>query len=188
MNALRAARPEDAQAIADIYRPYVLNDTVSFETEAPTAQAMRARMAKSEGLYPWIVATTGADDGDIPIAYAYATQFRDRAAYRYVVETSIYVSGAIQGQGIGRTLYRALLETLARQGFVQAISVISTPNVYSIAMHEASGFSNQGMLREIGFKRGRWLNVQFWARDLNDATIPPAEPKPFSEIGLVLPR
>ncbi len=187
MNALRAARPEDAQAIADIYRPYVLTGTVSFETEAPDARAMRTRMTKSEGFYPWLVATTGEDDGDVPIAYAYATQFRDRPAYRYIVETSIYVSGAVQGQGIGKSLYRALIDTLRRQGFVQAISVISTPNDYSITLHEATGFTNQGMLREVGFKQGRWLNVGFWARELNAATIPPTEPKPFGEVGFVQP-
>lgn len=184
MTVIRPATPEDAQQIARIYEPYVLTGTVSFETEAPDARAMRGRMTKSEGLYPWLVATPGGgDDGDAVLAYAYATQFRDRPAYRYIVETSIYVSGAVQGQGIGRTLYKALIDTLRRQGFVQAISVISTPNDYSISLHEATGFTNQGMLREVGFKQGRWLNVGFWARELNAATTPPTEPRPFSEIG-----
>ena len=186
MTAIRAARPEDAQAISRIYEPYVLTGTVSFESEAPDTRAMRDRMTKSKGLYPWLVATTGEADGDAVLAYAYAGQFRDRPAYRYIVESSIYVSGAVQGQGIGKQLYRTLMDTLRRQGFVQAISVISTPNDYSIALHEATGFNNQGMLREVGFKQGRWLNVGFWARELNPATIPPTEPRPFDEIGLVV--
>jgi len=107
MIALRPARPEDAASIAAIYAPYVLTATVSFETEAPDARAMRSRMAASDGLYPWIVATNGVEDGDAVLAYAYATKFRERPAYRYVVETSIYVSGPVQGQGVGRLAARA---------------------------------------------------------------------------------
>ena len=185
MIALRPARPDDAAAIAAIYAPYVLTGTVSFETEAPDTRAMRGRMAASAGLYPWLVATNGEADGDAVLAYAYAAQFRDRPAYRYVAETSIYVSGAAQGQGVGRTLYRALVDTLRAQGFVQALGVIALPNDYSIQLHEATGFRRQGVLREMGFKQGRWIDVGFWQCELNDATIPPAEPKRFSDIGLV---
>lgn len=91
---IRAARPDDAAAIAAIYAPYVLSGTVSFETEAPDARQIRTRMASSDGLYPWLVAASGDDgDGAGVLAYAYATRFRDRPAYRYVVETSIYVAG-----------------------------------------------------------------------------------------------
>lgn len=185
MIALRAARPEDAASIAAIYAPYVLTGTVSFETDAPDARAMRNRMTASDGLYPWIVATNGEEDGDAVLAYAYATKFRERPAYRYVVETSIYVSGAVQGQGVGKLLYPVLINTLRAQGFVQAISVISLPNDYSIGLHEAAGFRRQGVLRELGFKQGRWIDVGFWQRELNDAAIPPAEPRPFSEVGLI---
>ena len=185
MIALRPARPDDAASIAAIYAPYVLTGTVSFETDAPDARAMRNRMTASDGLYPWIVATNGEEDGDAVLAYAYATKFRERPAYRYVVETSIYVSGAVQGQGVGKLLYPTLINTLRAQGFIQAISVISLPNDYSIGLHEATGFRRQGVLRELGFKQGRWIDVGFWQRELNDATIPPAEPRPFSEVGLV---
>jgi phosphinothricin acetyltransferase len=183
--ALRAARPEDAAQIAAIYSPYVLTGTVSFESEAPDARAMRNRMTASDGLYPWLVATNGEENGDAVLAYAYASKFRERPAYRYVVETSIYVSGPVQGQGVGKLLYRALVDTLRRQGFVHAVSVISLPNDYSINLHEATGFRRQGVLRELGFKQGRWIDVGFWQCDLGEATIPPTEPKPFSEIGLV---
>ena len=185
MIALRPARPEDAAQIAAIYAPYVLTGTVSFETEAPDSRAMRNRMTASDGLYPWIVATNGEEDGDAVLAYAYATKFRERPAYRYVVETSIYVSGAVQGQGVGRLLYPALINTLRAQGFIQAISVISLPNDHSIGLHEASGFRRQGVLRELGFKQGRWVDIGFWQRELNDAAIPPSDPKTFHEVGLI---
>src|SRR3546814_14794311 len=94
-----------------------------------------------------MVVTNGDDEQSGSVAYAYATRFRDRPAYRYVVETSIYVAGPVQGQGTGRLLYRALIDTLRAQGFTQAISAIALPNDHSIALHEATGFRRAG---EIG--------------------------------------
>ena len=185
MIAIRAARPEDAAAIAAIYAPYVLSGTVSFETDAPDTRAMRGRMAASDGLYPWLVATSGDGEDAGVLAYAYATRFRDRPAYRYVVETSIYVAGAVQGQGVGRLLYEALIDTLRAQGFTQAIAVIALPNDASITRHEAIGFRRGGVYREIGYKQGQWIDVGFWQCELNDSAVPPVEPKPFSETGVV---
>lgn len=184
MIAIRPARPEDAAAIAAIYAPYVLTGTVSFETEAPDTRAMRTRMTSSNGLYPWIVATNGEDDSGI-LAYAYATRFRDRPAYKYVVETSVYVAGPMVGQGLGRLVYEALVDTLRAQGFTQAIGVISLPNDNSIRTHEAVGFQRAGVYREIGFKQGRWIDVGFWQCRLNESAVPPHEPRPFSETGVV---
>lgn len=185
MIALRPARAEDAAAVAAIYAPYVVSGTVSFEEVAPDAEAMAARMAASDGLYPWLVATNGEEDGDAVLAYAYAGKFRDRPAYQYVAETSIYVSGAAQGQGVGRLLYPALISTLQAQNFVQAIGIVALPNDYSIQLHESTGFRRQGVLREMGYKQRRWVDVGFWQRELNDAAIPPEPIRPFSEVGLV---
>lgn len=184
MIAIRAATPDDAAAIAAIYAPYVLSGTVSFETDAPDARQIRTRMAASDGLYPWIVATSGEEAGGV-LAYAYATKFRDRPAYRYVVETSLYVAGAVQGQGVGRLLYEALIDTLRQQGFTQAIGVISLPNDGSIKTHEATGFRRAGVYREIGYKQGRWIDVGFWQCELNAPVVPPVEPKRFAEVGVV---
>lgn len=186
MIAIRPARPEDAAAIAAIYAPYVLGGVVSFETDAPDATEIARRMAASDGLYPWLVATNGGDDGgDAVLAYAYAGRFRDRPAYRYVVETSVYVAGDFVGQGTGRLLYEALIDTLRAQGFTQAIGVISLPNDRSIKSHEAVGFRRGGVFREIGFKHGRWIDVGFWQCELNEPRVPPAEPKRFAEVGVV---
>ncbi|MEG8039436.1 N-acetyltransferase family protein [Sphingomonas sp. LR60] len=177
---IRAATGDDAVEIAAIYAPFVLSGTVSFENEAPDAAAMRDRVEASDGYYPWLVATSG----DAVLAYAYATRFRDRPAYRYVVETSIYVGGATHGQGVGRLLYEALVDTLRAQGFTQAIGVITLPNDASITLHEAVGFRRAGVYREVGYKQGRWIDVGFWQCELNDSTIPPIEPKPFSKTGV----
>jgi phosphinothricin acetyltransferase len=177
---IRAATGGDAAAIAAIYAPFVLSGTVSFENEAPDAVAMRERIAASGGYYPWLVATSG----EAVLGYAYATRFRDRPAYRYVVETSIYVAGATHGQGVGRLLYEALVDTLRAQGFTQAIGIITLPNDGSITLHEAVGFRRAGVYREVGFKQGRWIDVGFWQCELNDSAIPPIEPKPFSITGV----
>lgn len=186
MIAIRPARPEDAAAIAAIYAPHVLSGTVSFESDAPDARGMRTRMAASDGLYPWLVAAIGdAGEEEAILGYAYATKFKDRPAYRWTVETTIYVSGAAQGQGTGQLLYDALIDTLTAQGFVQAIATIALPNDDSIRLHEKVGFRRAGQYREVGFKLGRWLDVGIWQRELNEAVVPPKEPKKFSETGVV---
>ncbi|MCP3735173.1 N-acetyltransferase family protein [Sphingomonas sp. RP10(2022)] len=184
MIGLRAATPEDAGAIAAIYAPHVLAGTVSFETEAPDARAMRTRMAASAGLYPWIVATNGAETGGV-LGYAYATRFSEREAYRWAVETTIYVADVAQRQGVGRLLYEALIDTLRAQGFTQGIGRIALPNNQSIALHESVGFRRAGVFREIGYKQGQWIDVGYWQCELADAASPPAEPKRFAEIGVV---
>ncbi|NIJ19940.1 phosphinothricin acetyltransferase [Sphingomonas naasensis] len=184
MIAIRAAGPADAASIAAIYAPHVLTGTVSFEIDPPDARAMRTRMAASDGLYPWLVATNGEAEGGV-IGYAYATKFRDRPAYRYVCETSIYLTDASSGSGVGRLLYEAMIDTLRAQGFVHAIGAIALPNDRSIRLHEAVGFRRAGVYREVGFKHGQWIDVGIWQCQLNDPVVPPVEPKKFSDVGVV---
>ncbi len=181
--AIRPATSDDAAAIAAIYRPYVERGTVSFETEAPDADAIARRMASSGGLYPWLVATEG-EDGAV-LGYTYASAFRDRPAYRYTIETTVYLQTGTLGRGNGRQLYDALIDTVRAQGFTHAIGVIALPNDHSIRLHESVGFKRTGVLREAGYKEGRWIDVGYWQCELNDATIPPMEPKPFSQVGMV---
>ncbi|WP_137862624.1 MULTISPECIES: GNAT family N-acetyltransferase [unclassified Sphingomonas] len=189
MIGIRAAAPEDAGAIAAIYAPHVLTGTASFEIEPPEKAEMRKRMHASEGLYPWLVATTGGTSADDPdagvIGYAYAGKFRDRPAYRYVCETSIYLTDASSGSGVGRLLYEALIATLRAQGFIHAIGTITLPNDRSIRLHEAVGFRRQGVYREVGFKHGQWIDVGFWQCELNGPRIPPVEPRKFADMGIV---
>ncbi|MBJ6120285.1 GNAT family N-acetyltransferase [Sphingomonas mollis] len=184
MIAIRAATPDDAAAIAAIYAPHVLIGAASFEEQAPDTRTIARRMAASEGLYPWIVATQGEARGGV-LAYAYATAFHSRAAYRWSVETTIYVADAAQQRGAGRLLYEALVDTLTAQGFTQAIARIALPNDASIALHEGVGFRRAGVQREIGFKHGRWIDVGLWQRELAQPATPPAEPRPFTDTGVV---
>ena len=184
MIAIRGAEPRDAAAIAAIYAPQVLTGTATFELEPPDARTMRTRMAASEGLYPWLVATSGEPDGGV-IGYAYATRFRERPAYKYVVETTIYMADTVQRRGAGRLLYEALIDTLRAQGFVHAIGAIALPNDASIGLHEAVGFRRAGVYREVGYKQGQWIDVGIWQCELNEPRVPPVEPRKFSDVGVV---
>lgn len=173
MTRIRPATLEDAAAIAQIYAPYVTDTAISFETDVVGAAQIAERMQSYDGLYPWFVA---AEAGDAVIGYAYATQFRTRAAYRFAAETSIYLEPSAQGRGLGRTLYRTLLDQLIRQGFTQAIAGITLPNDASVRLHERVGFRLVGVYRQIGYKLGRWHDVGRYACPLADPHEPPEEP------------
>ncbi|HEX8379137.1 MAG TPA: GNAT family N-acetyltransferase [Allosphingosinicella sp.] len=170
---LRAAAPEDAAALADIYAPYVTGSAVSFETEPPGEEAMLARIEAGGELYPWLVAET--EDGTL-LGYAHGARFRDRPAYRFTVETSVYLRSGAAGRGLGRRLYEPLIATLEAQGFTQAIAAITLPNEPSVRLHERLGFAAAGIYRQVGWKLGAWHDVGLWQRALAPARTPPAEP------------
>jgi L-amino acid N-acyltransferase YncA len=171
---LRAATPDDAAAIAAIYAPYVTASAVSFETEAPDAAAMRARIDSSGDLHPWLVGEEA--DGTV-LGYAYASPFRPRPAYRFAVETSVYLRREACGRGLGERLYAPLLDMLEARGFTQAIAAITLPNDASVRLHERLGFAAAGTYRQVGWKLGAWHDVGLWQRGLAPAATPPAEPQ-----------
>jgi L-amino acid N-acyltransferase YncA len=181
---LRPASADDAAAIAAIYAPYVAETIISFEAEPPPAEEIARRMAQHDGLYPWLVAAGPA--GEIA-GYAYAGPFRTRRAYRYSVETTIYVAAATHRRGMGRLLYAKLIETLTAQGFTQAIGVIGLPNPASVALHESVGFRHIGTNRGVGWKFGAWHDVGLWQRTLSEVDEPVGEPIPFAELPAQLP-
>ena len=176
---IRGATPEDAAAIAAIYAPYVAGSAVSFEVTPPDEAEMRQRIEAGSGLYPWFLAE---DESGRVIGYAYATPFRPRPAYRYAVETSVYIQHEHHGRGAGRLLYQVLIQTLEKQRFAQAIAAITLPNEPSVRLHEALGFTPAGVYRRVGYKGGRWLDVGLWQRALAPATNPPTEPVPLVEL------
>lgn len=174
---VRLATAGDAAAVAAVYAPYVTDSFVSFETEAPDEAEMRRRIDGGGTLYPWLVAEV---DGRVA-GYASASAFRPRAAYRYAVETSVYLDLDHCGRGVGRALYERLLSLLERQGFAQAIGAISLPNEASVRLHEALGFAPAGIYRQVGWKCGGWRDVGLWQRALAPATVPPTEPRPVAK-------
>ena len=174
---VRAARAEDADAIAAIYAPYVKASVISFETQAPDAAEIARRMA-ADATYPWLVAC----DGEAVLGYACAAPFRTRPAYRFSVETSVYVADGAQRRGIGLQLYRTLLPVLEAQGYAQAIASITLPNEASVRLHERVGFRQIGTYERVGFKFREWRSVGLWQRGLSPLSTRPEEPKPFSAV------
>jgi phosphinothricin acetyltransferase len=173
---IRLARDGDAAALAAIYRPYVEDSRISFEETAPDAAEMARRLrGELPGYHPWLV----AEEGGRLLGYAASSPFRVRPAYRWTVETGIYLAADAQGRGIGRALLTRLLGVLERQGYVAAIGAIALPNDPSVALHEKLGFIHTGTYRGVGFKMGEWLDVGLWEKDLALRTSTPAEPLPY---------
>lgn len=170
MTAIRLARESDAAAIAAVYRPYVEGSHFTFEEVAPDAGEVAARMANP--IHPWLV----AEEGGRVLGYSSTSAMRHRAAYRWSVETGIYLSPDAQGRGIGRDLLQTHLELLERQGFVTAVAGIALPNEASVRLHEKLGFTLSGIERGVGFKLGKWVDVARWQRDLAARTSTPQEP------------
>ncbi|MBU6166782.1 MAG: GNAT family N-acetyltransferase [Alphaproteobacteria bacterium] len=162
--SIRPARLEDAAALAAIYAPAVRAGTASFEVEPPSSAEMAQRLmrVKSHG-WPWLVhVTMGQIDG-----FAYASQFRDRAAYRYCGETSVYVAPDAQRTGIGQALLMALASEARAAGFRELIAVIGdSANAASIGLHANCGFQPAGLLKGVGEKFGRRLDIVMMQRSL----------------------
>lgn len=170
------ATPADVPEIAAIYAHHVLHGTASFEVEPPAEAEMAARLERILGAdWPWLVAR--GDDGAM-VGYAYAAQFRDRAAYRYTCENSIYVRHDFRGEGVGKALMAALIRAAEAQGFRQMIAVIGGAGPASVALHRAVGFVMVGTLRAIGRKQGQWLDTVYMQLSLGQGaqSPPPAEP------------
>lgn len=173
-NRVRRASAADAAACLDIYRPYVLDTAVTFETDVPTVEDMAARIEGALATHEWLVLES---DGGIG-GYAYAHQFNPRAAYLWSVETSVYVARDRQRTGAGRALYAELLRRLAERGFRRAFAGIAQPNDASNALHGAFGFRPVGRYRRVGWKHGAWHDVEWWQLDLAgpDDEIDPPRP------------
>ncbi len=166
---IRDATERDAGAMLAIYQPFVTDAAVSFELEPPSPAEFAERIRAAQGRWAWLAAER---DG-IVAGYAYAGQYKTRAAYDWSVETAVYVHGDHRGQGVGGALYSRLFAVLAEKGFCTAYAGITLPNDASIRLHEALGFTLIGVFRRAGWKFGRWHDVSWWQRELRDR--PPAE-------------
>jgi L-amino acid N-acyltransferase YncA len=173
---VRPATDADAAAIAAVYRPYVTDSAISFEAEPPDAGEMVRRMAARPGL-PWLVAER---DGEVA-GYAYASAHRERAAYRWAADVSVYLADTECGRGTGRALYEHLLALLRELGYVAAYAGIALPNPASVGLHESMGFGLVGIYRQVGYKFGRWHDVGWWQLALAEPRpAHPPEPRPWA--------
>jgi L-amino acid N-acyltransferase YncA len=178
MVRIRPARESDAGAVAAIYSPFVDHTAVSFETTPPGRDEMLRRIVVTTAVYPWLVCEL---DGSV-VGYAYATQHRVRAAYQWSVDTSAYVESPQQRRGVGRGLYASLLAVLRAQGFVNAYAGITLPNLASVGLHEAVGFTRIGVYERAGYKLGTWHDVGWWQLALQAHAESPAEPLALSAV------
>lgn len=177
MTVFRMATEKDAAALLAIYAPYTL-ETASFEEKPPALEQFRQRIRAVLARYPYILAQV---EGEIA-GYAYAHLYRERAAYRWNVEISIYIARGFQRRGLGRALLERLLEMLRRQGVRMAYSCITLPNEASLGLHAALGFERAGTLGDAGWKNGAWRDVAWLQKRLASDEGAPREVVPIGEV------
>ena len=178
MAEIRFADESDAAAVAAIYRPIVESTAISFETAPPDREEMARRIVETIRDHPWLVCELrGRVAG-----YAYATKHRVRSAYRWSVDTSVYVDSSFRQGGVGRGLYGSLFAILSAQGYVNAFAGIALPNAASVGLHEAVGFTKIGVYQRVGYKFGEWHDVGWWQLELRAHEASPAEPRTLAEV------
>jgi len=164
---VRDAIPEtDAEACLAVYAPFVLDTPVSFEEVVPTVDEFRDRMRATIATHPWLVLEVA---GRV-VGYAYASQHRSRAAYRWAADVTVYLGPEQRGLGGGRLLYERLIERLRRQGFQVLCAGVTLPNESSVGLHRAVGFEPVGVYRRIGWKAGAWHDVAWFQLELAPPT------------------
>lgn len=176
---VRLARPDDGPGLLEIYAPVVRDSATSFEYELPDAAEMGRRVERVLERHPWLVA---CDADDAVLGYAYAARYRERAAYDWIVETSVYVHPRAHRAGVGARLYAALLPALELQGLRRAIAGATLPNPASVAFHERFGFEACGVVHRAGWKHGAWHDVGFWELPLGDQDAEPRAPMSAREL------
>ena len=169
---IRLATVADGEALAHIYRPAVIDSATSFEIVAPLGKEMGVRVERTLQNTPWLVCEYGND----VVGYAYANRHRDRPAYQWSVDTTVYVHPDQQRTGVARALYMSLFAILTRQGFYSAYAGITLPNEPSVGLHCAVGFSPVGVYRGVGFKHGAWRDVAWYERALAPRNRTPNHP------------
>lgn len=178
MKQIRLAKEKDAAGILDIYSPYILKTSLTFETEVPELIAFEERINSYLKNWPWLVCDV---DGKIA-GYAYGTRYRERTAYQWCVEVSVYIHDDFKRAGVAKALYTTLIEILKRQGFRNAYAVINLPNDHSVSFHESCGFAYFASFERVGYKLGKWKNVGWWQLQLNHFTDEPISPVKFSDL------
>lgn len=167
----RLAKEDDAKEILAIYAPYVDTDNITFEYEVPNIIEFRQRIAKVITKYPYIVALY---QGKI-VGYTYASTFRDRIAYNWGLETSIYLTPKLKGQKLGEKLYTKLEQILKIQHITNLVASITYPNPQSIAFHEKMGYKKIAHFTKCGYKQGKWYDMIFMEKFINKHESPAKE-------------
>lgn len=175
---IRMAELLDVPGMLEIYAPYITGTSVTFETEVPSTVQFTERVAGYQEQYPWLVCIM---NGTVA-GYAYASRYRERIAYQWSAECSVYIHPAFRRRRIAEALYAALFDILRLQGYRNVYAVINLPNIPSVALHERLGFSWFATYEQVGYKLGQWKNVGWWRLVLNPFTEEPAAPEPVTAI------
>ena len=180
---VRAAAPEDAEQLLEIYTPFVISEdsslsNVSFELAAPDVEEFRQRIQDISKQFPYLV---GEVNGQI-LGYVYCHPYRERLAYQWAVEVTIYLAPAGQGKGLGRLLYETMEKLLCLQGVTMAYSCITVGNDHSIKMHEALGYRLIGTFTNSGYKNGQWLDTVWLEKQLQPCPKLPDNIKSWREL------
>lgn len=155
---IRFVRADDAERICAIYNHYVEHEIATFEAEPVPVQDMRERISAASEERPWFV----YEVDDTVAGYAYSSAWQSRCAYRFSLETTVYLSHEHLGRGIGTELYRYLIDAIRNQKIHSLIAAIALPNHASVALHEKLGFEKIGHFREVGWKFDQWIDVGYW--------------------------
>ena len=172
---IRVASEADLNAIRDIYAPYVLHSTATFEYDVPSEEEFLERFRSITRQYPWLV---WEEEGRI-LGYAYASAPYARAAYAWCAEPSMYLRQDATGKGIGKKLYAALEELLSLQGYQVLYALITQENTGSVRFHQRCGYESRVLFPDCGFKFGRWLGVSWMEKRLKSVEIPTSSPTPW---------
>jgi L-amino acid N-acyltransferase YncA len=177
---IRLAQPDDAAGILAIYGPHVINTSASFEYQPPSIAEMQQRISKTLQKYPWLVAQDNTSSQIL--GYGYTSTYRERSAYQWAAETSIYVHPDAQRRGIARQLYGLLFDISRKQNLLTLYGVITLPNPASIQLHSAMGFEQFAIFENVGYKHGQWHNVAWMRLILSDYPKQPHMFIPFSQL------
>lgn len=173
---IRSASAEDAQAVLSVYAQYI-DTPITFEYTLPSVTEFRRRVTETLEEYPYIV----WEEGGRVLGYAYAHRYRERAAYQWGVELSVYVEESAHGKGIGRALYEELFRLLKMQGVRTVYGCVTLPNEKSAGLHKALGFTAAGVFHNAGFKNGSWHDVIWYEKSITSYDDEPEPLRPLSE-------
>lgn len=178
---IRLATPEDAEQIYAIYEPYILNTAITFEYEPIPLGEYKQRMEKIQIRFPWLVYE---EDNKI-LGYAYAAPYRERAAYAWDCESSVYIAKEAQGKGIATRLYNKLFKQVNNLGYVNIYAYITYPNDKSVALHKKLGFREVGIFKKAGYKLGQWWDLMVMEKAIGEHKDNPEVPRGMArEIGI----
>jgi len=175
IHTIRLANSNDSAGILEIYAPFILNSTTTFEVDIPSTDEIANRINKYLEKGPWLVSVHNG----LITGYAYASEHRSRAAYQWSIELSVYIHPDHQGNKLATRLYQCALEILHRQGYCNIYAGITQPNEPSDAFHRSMGFELIGTYNKIGYKQGKWCDVKWYQRSLNKFNL---APKPIIDL------